>query len=80
MTIDERIEALTQSVELLASLHKDQEKHIEQLTRDMNAGFVLLGGTLQVFGGSLQKITQALQTLTGIAVDHDARLKSLEGR
>ena len=30
MTIDERIEALTQSVELLASIHKDNEARAEQ--------------------------------------------------
>lgn len=28
MTIDERIEALTQSVELIASFHKDNEKRM----------------------------------------------------
>jgi|HubBroStandDraft_1064217.scaffolds.fasta_scaffold197205_1 peptidoglycan hydrolase CwlO-like protein len=32
MNIDERLEALTQSVELLASLHKDNEKRMAQLT------------------------------------------------
>jgi hypothetical protein len=31
MNIDERIEALTQSVELLASLHKDGEKRMDRL-------------------------------------------------
>jgi hypothetical protein len=31
MTIDERIEALTQSVELLATLHKDTEKNMQAL-------------------------------------------------
>jgi len=30
MTIDERIEALTQSVELLASIHKDNEARAEE--------------------------------------------------
>ena len=31
MTLDERIEALTQSVELLASIHKDTEARFTQL-------------------------------------------------
>ena len=31
MTLDERIEALTQSVELLASMHKDTETRFAQL-------------------------------------------------
>src|SRR5258706_15925708 len=31
MTIDERLEALTQSLELLASLHKDNEQRNEEM-------------------------------------------------
>lgn len=31
MTIDERLEALTHSVELLASFHKDNEKRLNRL-------------------------------------------------
>lgn len=31
MTIDERLDALTHSVELLASMHKDTEKQIKRL-------------------------------------------------
>ena len=31
MTLDERIEALTQSVEMLASMHKDTEKRFDEL-------------------------------------------------
>jgi hypothetical protein len=35
MTIDERLEALTQSVELLASLHRDNESRLGQLMETM---------------------------------------------
>jgi prefoldin subunit 5 len=31
MNLDQRIEALTQSVELLSSIHKDNEKRMEKL-------------------------------------------------
>ena len=34
MNIDERIEALTQSVELLASIHKDNEARLEKFMAD----------------------------------------------
>lgn len=34
MTIDERLEALTQSVELLASLHRDNERRFDQVARN----------------------------------------------
>jgi hypothetical protein len=32
MTTDDRIEALTQNVELLASMHKDTERHIVKMS------------------------------------------------
>lgn len=35
MTIDERIEALTQSMELLAGMHRQTEKEIHDLTREV---------------------------------------------
>src|ERR1039457_2003589 len=35
MNIDERLEALTQSLELLASLHKDDEQRNEKMRRGM---------------------------------------------
>jgi hypothetical protein len=35
MNIDERLEALTHSVELLASLHRDNEKRMERLDQHM---------------------------------------------
>jgi hypothetical protein len=35
MNIDQRLEALTQTVELLASLHKDNEKRMERLDQHM---------------------------------------------
>jgi peptidoglycan hydrolase CwlO-like protein len=35
MNIDERIEALTQSLELLASMHKDGEKRMEDSEKRM---------------------------------------------
>ena len=34
MTIDERLEALTQTVELLAAMHRDSEKRFEQFERN----------------------------------------------
>jgi len=35
VNIDERLEALTQSMELLASLHRDNEKRLERLDQHM---------------------------------------------
>ena len=77
--LTERVDALTQSVELLATMHRDHEKRLDQLSHEMNTGFALLGGTLQVIGGSLQKIAVALEALTKIAETHEVRLNRLEG-
>jgi predicted nucleic acid-binding Zn-ribbon protein len=45
MTIDERLEALTQSVELLASLHKDNEKRIAEFhEREARLRVALMSG------------------------------------
>jgi len=73
MTIDERIEALTQSVELLASMHKDLEVMHAELERKLNQGFELIGGTLQLLGASMVKMAQ-------IAENHEFRLKGLEAK
>jgi ABC-type transporter Mla subunit MlaD len=35
MNIDDRLEALTQSLELLASMHRDSEKRMEQITQNV---------------------------------------------
>jgi hypothetical protein len=43
MNIDERLEALTQSVELLASLHRDNEKRWASLHRDNERTLERLG-------------------------------------
>lgn len=36
MNIDDRLEALTQSVELLATMQKDTEKHMQRLEKQMS--------------------------------------------
>jgi hypothetical protein len=54
MNIDERLEALTHSVELLASMHKDTERQIKRLGK-----YIRSVGTM--------------------VLDHEARLRALEG-
>ena len=69
MSIDERLEALTQTVELLTSmhmeterLHQDNERRIGQLMDTMNR----LGHIVEVHDASID--------------DHEQRLDKLEGR
>jgi len=65
MNIDERIEALVQSVELLASFHKDNEK--------------LMRESQQSTEKQLKRLGKYVHTIAGLVLDHDARLRTLEG-
>jgi len=65
MTIDERIEALTQSLELLAAMHRDSEARWE--TR------------WQQISDALQRDGENIRALARIAEIHERRLTHLEG-
>ena len=64
MTIDERIEALTQSLELLSSLHRDLEvasaKGFAELRENMG------------------KLTKTMEQLGAIVIAHEERSERLE--
>ena len=64
MTLDQRLEALTQSVELLATMHKDLEQQTAQRFAE----------TAQRFTETLQFINQ----LARIASAHEQRIDDLE--
>jgi hypothetical protein len=80
MTIDERLEALAQTVELLASMHKDNEKawrdrevrmekrdvRIDQLHAEMMIAIARLANTAEAHNGQLD--------------DHEQRIDKLESR
>jgi hypothetical protein len=54
MTIDGRLEALTQSVELLASLHRDNESRLGQLMETMTRlGNIIIAHIENLEGGRL---------------------------
>ena len=64
MTIDERIDALTHSVELLAQIHTDNEKRAANNEKRM----------LRNFARTNRYITQ----LALLVFDHEQRLRSIE--
>ncbi len=64
MTIDERLEALTQSVELLAQMHRDNEARDEQ--------------RFQKLESLIERIVSLQERLGIIVVDHERRLDNLE--
>lgn len=65
MNIDERIEALTQSVELLAQMHRDNEVKYDQRFEHLEV--------------LIERVVSVQESLTAIAANHEHRLKDLEG-
>lgn len=78
MTIDERLEALTQTMELLALSHKSL---IEAQTRT-DATLNTLEGTLKTLAEAQIKADQRVDRIGRYAIlvarDHEARLAALE--
>jgi hypothetical protein len=72
MTIDERIEALTQTVELLAGMHKDHEKRMVEALAAMNRRNERLETLVAEIG-------EAMTQIIPIVRDHELRIRELEG-
>jgi hypothetical protein len=65
MNIDERLEALAQTVLLLAQMHKDNEKQRV--------------ASQQATDKELRRLGRYIHTVAGLVLDHDERLRTLEG-
>ena len=72
-TIDERLEALTQTVGRLTTLHRDLETETAARFKDTDARFK---ETALRFAETLDFINQ----LAHVAKDHEQRLEGLEGQ
>lgn len=68
MTIDERIEALTQSLELLASMHKDSEQRISTFDDKIDKVVTLV-----------ESIAESVTVLANVVSIHEQRLSDIEG-
>jgi len=64
MKLDERLDALTQSVELLAAMHKDNEK----LMRETN----------EATQKELLRLGRYIHNVSELILDHETRLRNLE--
>jgi hypothetical protein len=89
MTIDERLEALTQSLELLGSLQRDTDQKITTLTemqrdmqRDSDARFARLDGILSRFMVRTQEVIdrfdRGMEQTAKILASHEHRIDALE--
>lgn len=66
MNIDERIEALTHSVELLASFHKDSEERMAKFHKENEE--------------RMAKLLDTMIRLGNIVIAHERRIEDLEGK
>ena len=75
MNIDQRLEALTQTVELLASLHKDNEKRMGRLDQHMEQ-FATRNVRLE---GLVTGIAEGTARRLHVIEVHEKRISDLEG-
>jgi hypothetical protein len=76
MTIDERLEALTHSVELLAQMHADNERKYERRFQDNERKYERRFERIESL---IERVVTVQESLGAIARDHEDRLKGLEG-
>ena len=77
-TIDQRIEALTHSVELLASLYRDRERVFYDALKEQRNSHHLLLANVQTIGGALTLMANSLDKLVQVADRHEQRVGKLE--
>jgi hypothetical protein len=75
MNIDERLEALTQTVELLAQMHKDNEQGMERFGREMER----LSERNTRLEGLVTEIAEGTARLLHVVETHEQRINNLEG-
>lgn len=86
MTIDERLEAVARSLDMLTQIHLDNDREyrerFQQLTeaQEKNArDIAALTGDIQSLNGLLRQDAENIRALARIAELHQQRLDRLEG-
>ncbi len=78
MTLDERLEALTQSVELLAAMHRDNEtRYAEMFKRSDERAAILEQRTIELMD-TMNRLGRILEIHDRQLDDHGKRLDDLE--
>ena len=75
MNIEQRLEALIQTVELLAQMHKDNEKGMERFSREMER----LSKRNARLEGLVTEIAEGTARLLRVVEAHEQRISKLEG-
>ncbi len=73
MSIDERLEALAQTVEILASMQRENEKRFEQNEKRFEQMFLEVRHHFEI-------VLDSIRGLESIARAHEQRLDDLEGQ
>lgn len=73
-TIDQRIDALTASVELLASLYRDRERFFYDATKLQRDSHRLMLANVQQTSGAITLLASSTDKLVQIAEEHERRL------
>jgi hypothetical protein len=77
-TLDQRLEALTTSLELLAGLYRDRERVLYDFMRETRDSNRHLLATVQVVSSAITLMSSSLEKLTRVAENQEARLVQLE--
>jgi hypothetical protein len=80
MNIDERLEALVQTVELLAALHRDLEKGMTSKIEVLTDKMEVLTDKMEVLTERTKQAMDSINRLGHIAGLHDARIDDHEER
>jgi len=80
MTIDERLQALTESLELMAAMQRDNERRNQQQFAETGQLFGQIALRLREVTDRVREVTAGLDTLSRIAGVHQDRLDGHEKR
>lgn len=78
-TFEERLEAITQTLELVAAMQLDSEKRSEKRFVEFDKRFAEIGTTLQQIATNQKRDGEHILALARIAEIHEQRLSRLEG-
>lgn len=80
MNIDERLEALAQSLELLVSSHKDNERHMAETRGEMKQGMDGMRQGMEGLREAVKSLIENNNRLSNIIIAHDGQLDHHEKR
>ena len=78
MNIDERIEALAQSLELLGHIQRDNDARFEERFARFEERVTRLEENLAKVTGAVDKLVNVVEKLTAVALSHEERIERLE--